>query len=72
MNAEPEWVEDFLANLRRTANSGRVNVRLCCQLTCTYPMLVYRFRRTPEGERLRAEWDKAKEKARARRLLHSR
>ena len=64
LNAEPEWVEEFLFHVRRTARDGRVNVKLCCQLASVYREKPYYSRRLPGYERLRAEWAMAVQRAR--------
>lgn len=76
MNPEPEWVEVFLAHVRRTARDGRVNVKLCCQLANVYREKPYYSRRLAGYERLREEWALAVLRARqvrerAERVSHS-
>ncbi len=61
---EPAWVEPFLANLRRTGRSGRVNVTIAAVRANVCRELVYYYRRLPGYERLRQEWDQAARAAR--------
>ena len=64
VSQEQDWVDEFLFHVRRTANQGRINVKLCCQLATVYREKPYYCRRLPGYERLREEWALAVQRAR--------
>lgn len=56
-NGLPPWAPDFLRELKRTAEHGRIRPTIACQFVGVSKAYVYRLRSSPQGEEFRKLWD---------------
>lgn len=58
-NGLPPWAPDFLRELKRTAEHGRIRPTIACQFVGVSKAYVYRLRASPQGAEFRKLWDLA-------------